>query len=159
MINEKYIVCHNNSGVLRIYISLDNYKLEKEIKNIISYDYMHRFCIINPDIFGLAGDQYIYLFSITKMELIQSFSVSNMNLHSIILLQNSTILCGAYQKENLCYLLQFQIDENNQIKEISRKEKVHSTIIWQLANLFNKDNINEIISVSDDSYIKIWEFY
>ena len=157
LINEKYIVCHNNSGILRIYNCLDNFKLEKEIKNIFSYAYMHRFCIISPDIFCLAGDQYIYLFSIIKMELIQSYKVENLKFHSIIILPNKTILCGAYQNENLCHLIQFQIDENSQIKEISRKEKVHSTIIWQLAYLFNKDNLNEIISVSDDSYIKIWE--
>ena len=108
MINEKYIVCHNNSGVLRIYISLDNYKLEKEIKNIISYAYMHQFWVVSSDIFFLAGDKYIYLFLITKMELIQSFKVENMDLHSIVILPNNTILCGAYQGSNLCHFYNFK---------------------------------------------------
>ena len=157
LINNKYIVCHNNNGVLRIYNSLDNFKLEKEIKNIQSYAYMHRFCIINSDIFCLGGDEYIYLFSITKMDLINSLKVQNMKFHSIITLPNNTILAGAYQNENLCYFFQFYIDENNQIKEISRKEKVHSTIIWQLTYLNIQNNFDQIISVSDDSYIKIWE--
>ena len=32
LINDKYIVCHNNSGVLRIYNSSDDFKLEKKLK-------------------------------------------------------------------------------------------------------------------------------
>ena len=153
LINEKYIVCHNNSGVLRIYNSLDGFKLEKEIKNIISYAYMHRFCIINSDIFCLSGDAYIYLFSIRQMDLIQSFKVEGMKFHSIITLPNNTILCGA----NGCHFFQFKIDENYQIKEISKKENVHSSIIWQLAYFNNEEYSNGIISVSDDSYLKMWE--
>ena len=53
--------------------------------------------------------------------------------------------------------LQFQINENNQIKEISRKEKIHSTSIWQIVFLFTENNLNEIISVSDGYYLKLWE--
>ena len=51
IMNDKYVICHNNNGVLRIYNSQENFKLEKEIKSIISYAYMHRFCIINSYLF------------------------------------------------------------------------------------------------------------
>ena len=156
LINNKYIVCHNNSGILRIYNSQDNFKLEKEIKNLISYAYMHRFCIINSDIFCLSGDQFIYLISISKMELVKSIKVNNMNFHSVMLLSNNTLLCGAYEN-NIGHFFQFQIDDNNEIKQISRNDKVHSSIIWQLAHLDIKNNNEIIISVSDDSYIKIFE--
>ena len=156
LINDKYVVCHNNSGILRIYNSQDNFKLEKEIKNLISYAYMHRFCIINSDIFCLSGDQFIYLISISKMELVKSIKVNNMNFHSVMLLSNNTLLCGAYEN-NIGHFFQFQIDDNNEIKQISRNDKVHSSIIWQLAHLDIKNNNEIIISVSDDSYIKIFE--
>ena len=152
LINDKYIACHNNSGVMRIYNALDNYKLEKEISNLISYAYMHRFCIINKDIFCLSGDQFIYLFSISKMELIKSINVNNMKFHSILLLPNQTILCGA----NGNLFSQFEINDNYEIKEISKKESVHSSIIWQLVNNNIKENSDEIISVSDDGTLKIW---
>jgi len=157
LINDKYVVCHNNSGVLRIYNSGNDFKLEKEIKNLTSYAYMHRFCIINSELFCLSGDQNIYLISISKMELVNNIRVENMNFHSILLLSNNSILCGAYENKGLCHFYQFQIDENNEIKQISKQDKVHSTIIWQLAHLKIKDNIETIISVSDDNYIKIFD--
>ena len=159
LIKDKYIVCHNNQGVLRIYNNLEDFKLEKEIQNIISNAYMHRFCLINSDIFSLAGDCNIYLFSIIEMKLINTKKIENMKFHSIINLPNNTILCGAYENENACHLFQFEIDENYQINEISRIEKIHSTIIWQLAYLNYKENYEEIISVSDDTYLKIWELH
>ena len=159
LMKDNYIICHNNQGVLRIYNSLEEFKLEKEIKNIISNDYMHRFCLINSDIFCLAGDYNIYLFSIVKKELINTKKVDKMKFHSIITLPNNTILGGAYENESLCHLLQFEIDENYQMNEISRIEKIHSTIIWQLAYLNYKENCDEIISVSDDYYLKVWELH
>ena len=155
LINDKYVVCHNNAGVLRIYNSSDDFKLEKEIKNLTSYGYMHRFFIINSELFCLSGDQNIYLISINKMELVKSIRVENMNFNSIILLSNNSLLCGAYENQGLCHFYQFQIDEKNEIKLISKQDKVHSTVIWQLAHLKIKDNIETIISVSDDSYLKI----
>jgi len=57
----------------------------------------------------------------------------------------------------LSHFYQFQINENNEIKQISKQDKVHSTIIWQLAHLKTKENIETIISVSDDSYLKIFD--
>jgi len=81
LINDKYVVCHNNSGILRIYNSSDDFKLEKEITNLTSHAYMHRFCIINSELFCLSGDQNIYLISISKMELVKSIRVENMNFH------------------------------------------------------------------------------
>ena len=159
LINSKYIVCHNNNGVLRIYNTLDNFKLEKEIKNIISNAYMHRFSIINSDIFCLGGDEYIYLFSISKMDLISYLKVDKIYFRSIITLPNNSILAGGLGSEGYCHLFQFKIYENNQIIEISRKNQVHSTHIWQLGILNKNQNFNEIISVSDDSYLKIWELY
>ena len=158
LINNIYVICHNNNGVLRIYNSENNFKLEKEIKNIISNAYMHRFCTINSDLFCLSGDQYIYLFSISKMDLIQSLKIDNMNFHSILLLTNNTLLCGALQTNNKTYhYFQFEINDNNDIKQLSMKEKVHSSIIWQLAHLEEKNNSEKIISVSDDCLINIYE--
>ena len=157
LIKDKYIVCHNNSGVLRIYDSQNNFKLEKEIKNLVSYQYMHRFCTINSDLFCLSGDQFIYFISISKMEVIKSFKVDNVNFHCIMLLSNSTLLCGAYEQNNSYHHFQFQIDENGEIKLISRNNSVHSSTIWQLSFLESKDNSEKIISVSDDRYLKIFE--
>ena len=37
------------------------------------------------------------------------------------------------------------------------KEKVHSSIIWQFAHLEEKNNIEKIISVSDDCLMNIYE--
>ena len=158
IMNDKYVICHNNSGVLRIYNSQENFKLEKEIKSIISYAEMHRFCIINSDLFCLSGDQYIYLFSISKMDLIQSLKIDNMNFHCILLLTNNTLLCGAFQTNNKTYhYFQFEISDNNEIKQLSMKEKVHSSTIWQFAHLEEKNNIEKIISVSDDCLMNIYE--
>lgn len=58
---------------------------------------MHRFCIINSELFCLSGDKNIYLISISKMELVRSIRIENMNFHSILLLSNNSILCGAYE--------------------------------------------------------------
>ena len=154
LINEKYVICHNNNGVLRIYNSQDNYKLEKEIKKLFSYAYMHRFCTIDHDLFCLSGDQYIYLISISKMDIIKSIKVDDMNFSCILLLANHTLLCGSYNNYNF---FQFQIDDNNDIKQISLKEKVHTAMIWQFAHLYSKDNSETIISVSDDCYIKTFQ--
>ena len=118
---------------------------------------MHRFSKINNDLFCLGGDEFIYIFSISKMELVSSFKLTNMKFRSILILANNTILGGAYQNEGNNHLIQFKINEQNEIKEISRKENVHSTTIWQLAFLNNNDEGEKIISVSDDCYIKIWE--
>ena len=93
------------------------------------------------------------------MDLVNSLKIQNMKFHSIITLPNNTILAGAYQGSNLCHFFQFQIDENNQIKEISKKEKVHTTIIWQLVYLSNNNNCDQMISVSDDAYLKKWDLY
>ena len=114
---------------------------------------MHRFCIINSDVFCLSGDQFIYLFSISKMDLIKSINVNNMKFHSILLLPNQTILCGA----NGNLFSQFEINDNYEVKELSKKESIHSEIIWQLVNNKIKDNCDEIISVSDDGTLKIWD--
>ena len=157
LINDKYIVCHNNSGVLRIYDSEKHFKLEKEIKSLISYEYMHRFCTINSDLFCLSGDQFIYFISISKMEVIKSLKVDNINFHSIMLLSNSTLLCGAYEQNNSYHLFQFQINENAEIKLISRSDNIHSSIIWQLSYMESTDKSEKIISVSDDKYLKIFE--
>ena len=118
---------------------------------------MHRFSKINNDLFCLGGDEFIYIFSISKMELVSSFKLVNMQFRSILTLTNNTILGGEYQKEGNNYFIQFKINEKNKIKEISRKENVHNTIIWQMAILNNNDEGEKIISVSDDYYIKIWE--
>ena len=115
---------------------------------------MHRFCSINDDLFCLSGDQYIYLISISKMDLIKNIKVDNMNFSCILLLPNHTLLCGSYNSYNF---FQFQIDDNNEIKQISLKEKVHSSIIWQFALLYSKENTEKIISVSDDHCIKAFE--
>ena len=152
LLNDKYVVCHNNSGVLRIYNSLDNFKLEKEIKKLISNGYMHRFCSIDSDLFCLSGDQYIYLLSISKMDIISSIKVDNINFFSIMLLSNHTLLCGDQN-----YFCQFKIENKREIKLISKTDKVHSTIIWQLAHLDSNRNSEKIISVSDDQNIKIFE--
>ena len=157
LMNEKYVIAHNNNGVLRIYNHENDYKLEKQINNINSYAYMHRFSKLNNDLFCLGGDEFIYIFSISKMELVSSFKLTNMKFRSILILANNTILGGAYQNEGNNHLIQFKINEQNEIKEISRKENVHSTTIWQLAFLNNNDEGEKIISVSDDCYIKIWE--
>lgn len=120
---------------------------------------MHRFSIINSDIFCLGGDEYIYLFSISKMDLISYLKVDKIYFRSIITLPNNSILAGGLGSEGYSHLFQFQVYENNQIIEISRKNQVHSTHIWQLGILNKNQNFNEIISVSDDSYLKIWELY
>ena len=91
------------------------------------------------------------------MEVIKSFKVDNVNFHSIMLLSNSTLLCGAYEQNNSYHHFQFQIDENGEIKLISRNNNVHSSTIWQLSFLESKDNSEKIISVSDDRYLKIFE--
>ena len=75
-----------------------------------------------------------------------------MKFYSILTLSNNTILGGTNN-----HFIQFKINEKNEIKEISRKENVHNTIIWQMAILNNNDEGEKIISVSDDYYIKIWE--
>ena len=157
LMNEKYIIAHNNNGVLRIYNHENNYKLEKQIDNIFSYAYMHRFSQINNDLFCLSGDEFIYIFSISKMELVSNVKVTNVNFHSILILTNNTILTGACQNGKNYHLIQFKINDQCEIKEISRYENVHSSIIWQLIILNNDDEGDEIVSVSDDGYIKMWE--
>ena len=152
LMNEKYVIAHNNNGILRIYNHENDYNLEKQINNICSYAYMHRFSKINNDLFCLGGDEFIYIFSISKMELVSSFKLANMKFYSILTLSNNTILGGTNN-----HFIQFKINEKNKIKEISRKENVHNTKIWQMAILNNNDEGEKIISVSDDYYIKIWE--
>ena len=118
---------------------------------------MHRFAKINNDLFCLGEDEFLYIFSISKMELVSDIKIPNMKIQSILILANNTILGGAFQCDGNCHLIQFKINEQNEIKEISRKEKAHSTIIWELAILSHNDEGEKIISESDDGYIKIWE--
>ena len=91
------------------------------------------------------------------MELVSSFKLTNMKFRSILILANNTILGGAYQNEGNNNLIQFKINEQNEIKEISRTEKAHSTTTWELVILSHNDEGEKIISESDDGYIKIWE--
>ena len=51
LMNEKYVIAHNNNGILRIYNHENDYNLEKQINNIFSYAYMHCFSKINNDLF------------------------------------------------------------------------------------------------------------
>lgn len=37
LMNEKYVIAHNNNGILRIYNHENDYNLEKQINNIYSY--------------------------------------------------------------------------------------------------------------------------
>ena len=48
LMNEKYVIAHNNIG---IYNHENDYNLEKQINNIFSYAYMHCFSKINNDLF------------------------------------------------------------------------------------------------------------
>ena len=157
LMNENYIIVHNNNGLLKIYNHDNNYKLEKQINNIYSNEYMHRFAKINNDLFCLGEDEFLYIFSISKMELVSDIQIPNMKIQSILILANNTILGGTYQYDGNYHLIQYKINEQNEIKEISRKEKAHSTIIWELAILSHNDEGEKIISVSDDGYLKIWE--
>ena len=86
------------------------------------------------------------------MDIISSIKVDNINFFSIMLLSNHTLLCGDQN-----YFCQFKIENKREIKLISKTDKVHSTIIWQLAHLDSNRNSEKIISVSDDQNIKIFE--
>ena len=58
---------------------------------------------------------------------------------------------------NTYHYFQFVISDNKEIKLLSLKEEVHTSKIWQFAHLEEKNNIDKIISVSDDSLMNIYE--
>lgn len=121
-------------------------------------NYMHR---LSDTSLLITGEEYIYILSIINLKIIMKIKSYGL-ISSFCLLPKKGILCGEivfnygpnspFQKDKNEYnLVQYQINENG-IKKISEKIKVHKDVIRNLYYLGN----NVILSCSIDDELKIW---
>ena len=157
-VNDKLFVAHIAMSTLHFY-NIDNFTLIKELNNIPTRLY-NNLALINNDIVCIGSTEQIYLVSISKMEIIKIVNVEKSGIECLSILPNNTLLCGVtITGINLPYysFIQFKLNnENNDLIEISRKDKVHGWTIYDLKFVIINGQYKIASSGSMDCKIKIW---
>ena len=157
-INDKLFVAHIAMSTLHFY-NIDNFTLIKELNNIPTRLY-NNLTLINNDILCIGSTEQIYLVSISKMDIIKIVNVEKCGIECLCILPNNTLLCGVtITGNNLPYysFIQFKLNnENDDLIEISRKDKVHGWTIYDLKYIIVNGQYKIASSGSMDCKIKIW---
>ena len=157
-INDKLFVAHIAMSTLHFYNN-DGFTLIKELNNIPTRLY-NNLALINNDILCIGSTEQIYLVSISKMEIIKIVNVEKSGIECLSILPNNTLLCGVtITGNNLPYysFIQFKLNnENDDLIEISRKDKVHGWTIYDLKYIIINGQYKIASSGSMDCKIKIW---
>ena len=157
-VNDKLFVAHIAMSTLHFYNN-DDFTLIKELNNIPTRLY-NNLAIINNDILCIGSTEQIYLVSISKMEIIKIVNVEKSGIECLCILPNNTLLCGVtITGNNLPYysFIQFKLNnENDDLIEISRKDKVHGWTIYDLKFVIINGQYKIASSGSMDCKIKIW---
>ena len=157
-INDKLFVAHIAMSTLHFY-NIDNFTLIKELNNIPTRLY-NNLTLINNDILCIGSTEQIYLVSISKMDIIKIVNVEKCGIECLCILPNNTLLCGVtITGNNLPYysFIQFKLNnENDDLIEISRKDKVHGWTIYDLKYIIINGQYKIASSGSMDCKIKIW---
>ena len=157
-LNEKLFCAHIAMKTLHFY-NIEDFSLVKELDNIPTRLY-NNLCIINKEILCIGTTEQIFLISISKMEIIKSVNVDKCGIESLTFLPNNTLLTGVTIGVNnlpLYSFIQFKLnDDNNDLIEISRKDKVHGWTIYDLKCIVVNGQYKIASSGSMDCKIKIW---
>ena len=141
------------------FYNIDNFTLIKELNNIPTRLY-NNLTLINNDILCIGSTEQIYLVSISKMDIIKIVNVEKCGIECLCILPNNTLLCGVtITGNNLPYysFIQFKLNnENDDLIEISRKDKVHGWTIYDLKYIIINGQYKIASSGSMDCKIKIW---
>ena len=147
-IKKDCIVYNSGKNCLKFFNFEDKKNIEKDINNIeLSGNIGTQFILIKENILIVGGNKKIYFIDCEKYNLIKEIDF-NEEIGSIVKINFNIYLIG----DNIGNITQYNIDENNEIKQISIKKEVHYGNIYNII-IFNEN----IISSSNNNSIIIWE--
>ena len=170
-INKKRVACALPLKKLIIYFENEKLNQEYEYKNIKfihSIDFNNVFSFLNDEYLFVGGCLgCIYLINLQHKEFVANLNLVNEKeiITSVYNLANGNLVCGGsiiYDDNNKVVkvesdLIQYEYSQyQNSFKEVSRKKKIHSNIIRNIKEIINHKEMKELVSVSLDGTILIW---
>ena len=171
IINKKKFACAAPIKKSIIYFDLEKLNQESEIKNLKfanSLDYNNILGILNDELLFVGGCLgCIYLINIKYKEFVANVKLPNEKdiITSVYNLSNGDLLCGrslAIDDDNKLVevksdLVQYQYKQyQNSFREISNKKGIHTNIIRNIKEIVNHKDMKEVITISFDGTILIW---
>ena len=158
-INKDYfttIIAQNQ--LLQFYSSNELRKVKelKGIKTINAWDW-NILKLLNEEIFVVGGNGFIYLISISKMNIEYTLTLPNNEaIYSLLILPNNSILVGASYNSKYG-LIQYKINKDGtQIIEYSRNfNNVHTNNIYALG-IMKINGCWKFLTGGQDNKLKIW---
>ena len=145
VLNDQLVVSFADS--LHLF-SLKNRKFIKELKEISCYpDWVNDcLCLLKPNYLVVCGNGYLYVVDLIQFKLLNKINTNSNNIS--LCYWNDRLFVGTYNG----MIQEYKVDDMN-LSKISFKEKCHQNAIWQLL----LDDEGNLISCSQDNYIKIWK--
>ena len=145
ILNDQLVVSFADS--LHLF-SLKNRKFIKELKEISCYpDWVNDcLCLLKQNHLVVCGNGYLYVVDLIQFKLLNKINTNSNNIS--LCYWNDRLFVGTYNG----MILEYKVDDMN-LSKISFKEKCHQNVIWQLL----LDDEGNLISCSQDNYIKIWK--
>ena len=157
----------------RNIIYIENEKLNqiyefKNIKFINTIDFNNIFAIINDELLFVGGCLgCIYLINLKHKEFIANIYLKNNKeiITSVYNLVNGNLVCGGSlvldDNDQVTKvdsdIIQYEYKQyENSFKEIARKKEIHSNIIRNIKEIINHKEMKELVTVSLDGNIIIW---
>jgi hypothetical protein len=142
--DEKLVLSLN--GELKLF-DLKTRKIIKELKDISCYaDWVNdNLCLIKPNCLITCGNSYIYVVDLVQFKLLNKINTNSNNISLCYL--NNKLIFGTSNG----MIQEFKVNEEN-LSKISFKENCHQNHIWQIIN----DDEGNLISCSNDNFIKVW---
>ena len=153
-----FCISLKNKGILQFYEN-NNFELINQIKNIESYGSNNYICKLNEDILCIGGFEYISLIDIDFKQLnnkIELFKNKERITSTCGIIEKRLLITGTKYKnieldEFFFDIIVYKLNEDNVLIEIKRFISAHDKIINSI--IYNDGNI---ISVSEDKKIKVW---
>ena len=170
-LNKKRIACALPIKKLILYLEPEKLNQEYEFKNIKfinTLDFNNIFSILNGDLLFVGGCLgCIYLINLQHKEFVANLNLidNNQVITSIYNLVNGDLLCGVsfilIDNEKVTKvdsdLIQYKYNQyKNSLREISKKERIHSNIIRKIKEIINHKEMKELVSISLDGKSIIW---
>lgn len=145
ILNDQLVVSFADS--LHLF-SLKNRKFIKELKEISCYpDWVNDcLCLLKQNHLVVCGNGYLYVVDLIQFKLLNKINTNSNNVS--LCYWNDRLFVGT----NNGMIQEYKVDDMN-LSKISFKEKCHQNYIWQLL----LDDEGNLISCSQDNYIKIWK--
>lgn len=145
VLNDQLVVSFADS--LHLF-SLKNRKFIKELNEISCYpDWVNDcLCLLKQNYLVVCGNGYLYVVDLIQFKLLNKINTNSNNIS--LCYWNDRLFVGT----NNGMIQEHKVDNMN-LSKISFKEKCHQNYIWQLL----LDDEGNLISCSQDNYIKIWK--